>query len=351
MTLFTRLTYNENDWEIPSGHLWSVTNQNNPNIAYENQHGFGHEEWLFNPRYNIAGWQYGYIRGLSRVHQDIQRVYLYTVRKVNGQKLVYYLGYLNNVEVLNEDWDEMFPEASQAYKDYFLSTITEVQQINGNSTVLHNDSLRPVIRFRTEDSESLDTPELVPLFPLHRYKRFQPYQITDEILELFENGTEVYDSTSFIFNPGKASQTERFNRYVGASSKSVLKTHSRIIDQLEQYLGSNYSVKRKNLSIEKTRFNGNIADLVTLEADNSISIYEVKTSLNLRKNIREAIAQLLDYSSHSNGTKIRKLVIVSPCELDNRGEEFLESLNSLVQLDIFYMQYQEGGKTGFISNE
>jgi hypothetical protein len=54
-----RIAWNKNNWEFPSGHKWSKENQGKKNIAYENQYGFGGEEWLFNLRYNIKGYQYG----------------------------------------------------------------------------------------------------------------------------------------------------------------------------------------------------------------------------------------------------------------------------------------------------
>lgn len=84
MELFTRLTFNENNWIVPSGHAWKKENQGKTNIAYENQYGFGHEEWIFNTRYFIDEFQYGYIRGLRRFHSPkskVDKVHLDTVKK------------------------------------------------------------------------------------------------------------------------------------------------------------------------------------------------------------------------------------------------------------------------------
>jgi len=61
-----RITWNEFNWEKPSGHFWTKENQEKSNVAYENQYGFGHEEWLFNPRYRVNGFQYGYVRGVEK---------------------------------------------------------------------------------------------------------------------------------------------------------------------------------------------------------------------------------------------------------------------------------------------
>lgn len=347
MTIFTRLTFNENEWVVPSGHNWKESDQGKPNVPYENQHGFGHEEWLLNARYNIDGWQYGYIRGFRRVYQDVSKVYLYSVRKYQGKNFVYYLGILNDVEILGSSWENGFPEVAQIFDENFSKVIEEVKQTNGNSSAFKQDPFVPVIRFKIDESNLLDTPVLIERFPLNRYKRFQPYQITQEITDLFEYSIIPIANGRFVFNPGKASQTERFNRYAGVSSKSVIKKHSKIIDELEKYLQPIYSLKKNNLSIEKTRFDGNIADIVTKEKNNSISIFEVKTTLNVRKNIREAIAQLLDYSSHAKGIVVNKIVIVTPCTLTEEAKNFLEALKDIISFPIAYIAFSESSSLRF----
>lgn len=341
MTIFTRLTFNENEWVVPSGHYWKESDQGKPNVPYENQHGFGHEEWLLNSRYNIDGWQYGYIRGFRRVYEDVSKVYLYSVRNYQGKNFVYYLGILNDVEVLGSDWENELPEVAQVFDENFPKVIEEVEQTNGNSSAFNQDPFVPVIRFKIDESNLLDTPVLIEGFPLNRYKRFQPYKITQEISDLFENSIIPFANGRFVFNPGKASQTERFNRYAGVSSKSVIKKHSKIIDELEKFLEPTYSLKKNNLSIEKTRFDGNIADIVTKEKNNSISIYEVKTTLNVRKNIREAIAQLLDYSSHAKGTLVNEIVIVTPCALTEEAQSFIAALKDIISFPIVYMAFSQ----------
>lgn len=39
-----RITWNSNNWEYPCGHPWSENNHVKTNIAFENKHGYGHEE-------------------------------------------------------------------------------------------------------------------------------------------------------------------------------------------------------------------------------------------------------------------------------------------------------------------
>src|ERR1044072_4403443 len=80
--IFTRLTSNENHWELPSFHRWNLEDQGKKNVPFENQYGFGHEEWLLNSRYIVNGFQYGFIRGIQDSDPEVKRfeeVHLYTV--------------------------------------------------------------------------------------------------------------------------------------------------------------------------------------------------------------------------------------------------------------------------------
>ncbi len=350
MELFTRLTFNENNWIVPSGHPWKEKNQGKTNIPYENQYGFGHEEWIFNSRYYIEGFQYGYIRGLRRFYtpeNKAERVHLYTVKKEAQEKLIYYLGFINDVHLLDDNWELTFPKVAKVYKEYSQLVKDEVEKSKGDKAGLSKDEFIPVVRFKIENAFLYDEPIVIKNFPLERYKRFQPYRITNEILSIFSLVKIEKRGLPFKFAPGKASQTERFSRYSSASEKSIIKTHSKIVDRLEQFLKPNYSLGKENISIEKTRFKGNIADVVTIETDGSISIYEVKTNVIARRNIREALAQLLDYASHSENVKINKIVIVSPCKIEETDTAFLKELRRVIKYSISYFSFNDEAKPIF----
>ena len=63
-----RITYNKNNWEYPSGRYLHNNGEVDSSSAYENIHGYGHEEWLFNARYRIGEYQYGYINGVEKMN-------------------------------------------------------------------------------------------------------------------------------------------------------------------------------------------------------------------------------------------------------------------------------------------
>jgi hypothetical protein len=346
--LFTRLTFNSNNWEYPSGHHWKKSNQGKSNIPYENQYGFGHEEWLFNLRYNVDSWQYGYIRGLKSAKTLLDKVHLYTINIENGQREIYYVGILNKVEPLDSRWNLKFPRAAKAFSKYEPSVIDELENVNAVADILKRDEFIPTVRFRISDMEQFPEPILLSGFPLSRYKRFQPYKITPEISRLLATGKAVSALDHFKFVAGKANQTSRYKKYMTGGSKTVIKKHTEIVDKLEKFLSPEYSLAKNNISIEMTKFKGCIADIVTKERDKSMSIYEVKTKIELRRNIREAIGQLLDYTSFSDSTTINKLVIVAPCKLDKDGKAFISSLEKLVKIPIEFLEFDETIKEFFI---
>lgn len=116
-----------------------------------------------------------------------------------------------------------------------------------------------------------------------------------------------------------------------------------MIIALETFLGPIYSVANGNLSIELTRFSGNIADLVTWVDEVNICIYEVKTGATARRNIREAIAQLLDYALHSAQLTVEKLIIVSPVALKQKDLTFIRDLQRSINIPIAYLEYTPKG--------
>ena len=111
---FTRLTSNFNNWKTPSGRDGKCTSSNG--TLYEEIHGFGWEEWLFEeyqanknkPNHTC----HGFIQAFNNKNPNvvIERLYLYT--KVDKNNLgikpgCYYVGYIDNVKKItpipNED--------------------------------------------------------------------------------------------------------------------------------------------------------------------------------------------------------------------------------------------------------
>ncbi len=346
LELFTRLTSNDNNWELPSGHLWKKKDQGSKHIAFENQYGFGHEEWLLDPRMRIGEFQYGFIRGLLEVDssQPLQRVYLYTVVKDRTRNLVYYVGTISNVSLIKNDLAEqrkIGPVITQLRQE----RIREILEVHGDPSGLTKYPFQAVIKFHIDSASFFDEPVSQPNFDLFKYKRFKPYKLDGSIDSVFDAPQET--DGPVILVPGKADQTSVYSRKGKASSKTIIKLHTEIVTALEVFLGPIYSAANHNISIELTRFSGNIADVVTWDDDTRICIYEVKTGASARRNIREAIAQLLDYALHAAQLTVEKLVIVSPVAPRNSDLSFIRELKSSISIPLTYLEYIPKGDIHF----
>jgi len=342
MKKFARLTYNANGYQKPSGHPWKKSNQGKKNISYENQYGYGHEEWLFNPNFQKDGYQYGFVRGLTLDKTSFfEEVHLYTVKKERGKNLVFYLGYINNVEGIINNEEIQEEVAPSVYDPYFKEMLAEIEEINGDtSRLLEKKYYEPSVRFKVTDKHLETEPVLLPNFDLGRYKRFMAYDLTENFLDQVAKTKK----RSTGFKAGKAKQSIEYGRTAVGRTTTVTKLHSEITKSLEKYLKPKYSISKKNISIEMTRFDNCIGDVVTFLPSKKIDIYEIKTTSNARKNIREALAQLLDYSVHSK-EKVNQLIIVSPARLDKSNKKMLKKLNKLIDYPIAYLYYDFESKS------
>ena len=78
-------------------------------------------------------------------------------------------------------------------------------------------------------------------------------------------------------------------------------------------------------------------DVVVKEGDGFI-FYEVKVASSLKRVIREALGQLMEYSYY-DATKIaKKLVIVSDYPLDDKNGAYLEFLRNNFNIPVEYKQ-------------
>jgi len=339
-----RITWNEKRWELPSGHVWSKANQEKKNIAHENQYGFGGEEWLFNTRYEIEGFQYGFIRGLWEVTNIdfINIAYLYTINPQTKERLL--IAKINNIELLDPDNLPLY--VTNVFDRYKNEMISELQDVKADISRFKHYDFYPIIKFRMEDAEIFDKPHLInELKKGNKYNRFKPYTVKDDLQQLIDKQLIVQP---FVFSPGKRkNDNSSYTKTSSGKSTFIKGVHAQIVNDLENYLYPEFSINNKNISIEKTIFGENIADLVTQNKDKSYSIFEVKTSYNTRFNIRDAIGQLLDYALWHDNLMIKELVIVAPGIILNEHIAYLRRLNSNLILSLKFLKYDTSIKEKF----
>ena len=129
----TRLTSNQNNWDKPSGSNGKCgLIKKSP---YEGEFGFGWEEWLLNDYHNpsqqLEGYCYGFIQAFhkkNKAKRILQRVYLYTKVCVDKNTFDFYLGSIDNLEVLNAtDWSKDLINKKQ---EFCKKAATDLDNVN-----------------------------------------------------------------------------------------------------------------------------------------------------------------------------------------------------------------------------
>lgn len=331
-----RLTWNKNNWEFPSVHQWKQKNQGNSNIAYENQYGYGHEEWLFNKRYTFDGYQYGYLRGVDHMSEKdrfIDEVVLYTINDDTKERSI--VASIKSIEII-AGYDKELKKFLPLYKKYEEDMMNELKEVNADYKHFKKDHLLPNVKFHWEDVIIYNNPIQSEFLESNKYNRFQPYKIDSELQELIQN--DVIISTSLVFQPGKASTIKGYEKNVTGGKSIIRRSHSEITDDLYDYLLKINNYSTDQLSAELTKVGGAIVDLAVKENEGLI-IFEAKTCAVGLLNIRQALGQLFEYAFLDGKSKIKKLVIVGPSGLKSYESEYFNRLKSLLQIPLEYWEY------------
>tara|TARA_R110000868_G_scaffold387260_1_gene655789 strand:- start:521 stop:1996 length:1476 start_codon:yes stop_codon:yes gene_type:complete len=334
-----RLTWNSNNWETPCGHSWHPKNQRNSAIAYENQYGFGHEEWLFNERFRIGGYQYGYIRGVNNLSEDVEfldQITLYTIRDDKQRCLV---GNIHNVEII-EGYEEEEEKIENLIASYMPSMLDELKKVNADYDRFKNDYLLPNVKFKWDEADLFNEPFSVDFLDGAEFNRFQAYRLQEELEVSIER--EFVKKVKFDFQHGKASNTAEYTKSISNKKTKVKRRHGEITDDLYDYLISQ-GFKKENISVEKTRVGGAIVDVV-LKHDEEFDLFEVKTSNTALKNIRQALGQIFEYALMDGEITCKRLVIIGPAELKEQEKDYFNRLKDLIQMKLEYWGYRSQEK-------
>lgn len=331
-----RLTWNTNNWELPSGHKWDQSKQGKTNVAYENQHGFGHEEWLFNPRYRKGEHQYGYIRGIQKMSieaETIDKAVLFSIDPNSKQR--YLIAEIVDVEII-EGYDVELNKAEKLFAKYDQDNETELKEVEANYKVLRTEPIRPNIKFKWIDAEIYNDPIPVSFLGDSKYNRFQPYKIEGDLDDLLNSESE--NKSIFNYQSGKASTTQSYSKNVKGGKKSVQRNHSNITDDLYDFLHKVEGYSKEQLSAERTRIGGAIVDFV-IDEKVGYRLFEAKTSSTGLQNIRLAIGQLLEYAFTDEQVNIKELIIVGPAQLKQPEIAYFDRLKEVIKIPLAYWAY------------
>lgn len=168
-------------------------------------------------------------------------------------------------------------------------------------------------------------------------------QTFDKMIEIYvrieggidENLLEKKDySLGFSFNPSEHQLPNEYSFDTTERKIFVKAVHSKIQVELIKELKSEFG--DKNVAVEQ-KIGYNEIDVVVKDGDEFI-FYEVKVASNLKKAIREALGQLMEYSYYGAKKLAKKLVIVSNYKLDGKNATYLDFLRKEFGLPLEYKQ-------------
>lgn len=329
-----RLTWNDNNWEFPSGHFHNISKQGDSDVAYEKQYGYGHEEWLFNARYRLDDYQFGYIRGVDGLGSEVyflKEILLYTIKESDKQR--YIIGKISNIQILDEDDIADFKPVYDQYKNDMLS---ELRSVGADWKHFKKEGLFPNIKFKWTDFEQYNEPIKSEYLKSSKFNRFQPIKLTAEIEENLKHELSIINR--FKFNSGKSDSVGNYIKQTKKSSVIVNKVHVTIVDELYKYLNQKGDYLFNQLSAETSEIGGAIPDLV-IEEEDGYTIFEVKSSATALKNIRQALGQIFEYAFLDNSLIIKRLVMVGPAPLHVTEKRYLNTLKSLIKVPLEYWEF------------
>jgi len=331
---YCRICWNTSGWRYPTGDARKIETKG----SFTLEHGFGHEEWLFNYEWLIKGYRFAFLQPIARFyHKYVGQscsVLLYTVTP-ESEKLI--VGRIDNIYVPTE------LELTKALKTmiqrgWVKQMRQDVESIGGNISQLSTNRIKPNIainiRFKPKDVTIYD-PRLrvVGDHKILRIPRYQPLD-WDDGFPSFDDQPPKKILTTPIDNPLR-SELERTRS--AQESCSVDPRHIRLQNNLYKYLCKIHGSRL-------IQYEQDFVDLIVNKKTGKI-FYEIKMEPTVKRCIRLAVGQLLEYSHYPDAERARQIIVVGDAESSQDDIKYLNKLRRKYRLPIYYARFNwEAGK-------
>lgn len=326
MEKIARLCWNTYGWRRPSGRK----GKSKFNESYENEMGFGHEEWLLDDSKIMPnGYHYGFLEPLrvqsGKHYNKVYDIHIYTF---SPDKQRVYIGCLKNAVGVSAS-------ESQKVYDYYKKKgwIEELQQdilYVGGTVSDFSPSFMFNVKFRFEDAviKYSNQPILsASSIPSPRYS------LMDK-----KKGFKFEKS---INGETKHLDTSIFERIVKAGKIQIDPFHKKIQNAVADLLKEQYVDLQVETSANGTKERVDIKGFSKKEQE--WHFFEVKT-MSAKRSIREALGQILEYAHYPNVDLAKKLFIIGPEPPDEHDKAYLKLLREKYNLPIWFrwFSFKEG---------
>ena len=141
----------------------------------------------------------------------------------------------------------------------------------------------------------------------------------------------------FKFRPGCTVKPSTSRTSLGRRTLDRQLRHNDLQYRLYQVLSKKFG--KKAVGTEVLTGNGTQIDAV-LKRTGGYWFYEIKTGTTARSCIREALAQLLEYSYWPGSQNAKRLIIVGEPSLDDKAKQYLQTMRKKFNLPVYYEQLE-----------
>jgi len=332
-----RITWNTNGWIKPSGLIGKSTN-----ASFEYEHGFGHEEWLFDGDKVIDGYKYGFLEPIHKFRSKYEgQIFDLTLYTRDGESN-------NNFWVTNlKDVEVLLPEESEKilalYKkegwyDEMKADLYNLNLDSGQLDIWIKEGADQLFNVKFKASQLNEIPaELIPVLNDNEIasNRYILMDLSSDLHEKIEDSVKIgfsfEDSGSEEADLGTKSKRTGRKREIELELK-----HNILQTKFLKYLQKKYGkaiVKRECTAYGASRID------VTRKTDTGYIFYEIKNYNSLRTSIREGIGQLLEYCLYPNVNEAESIVLVSHVAPSDEVKNYIHHLKNFIKLPFSYIHF------------
>lgn len=333
-----RLCWNDQYWQKPSG--WDGKSNNED--TFEARTGYAHEEWLLDKSKIIDGYHYGFLQQVSnninKYRGEVFHIDLYTINDLTKER--WWIGKIKNVEIISEE------ESAKIYsiyleKKWIQEMTSQLDLVGANVESFENSNPRHFtnLKFKIDNLELLDTPARINNYK--KYIRSTYYsnlvnKINDPQLDCPESNKR------FNFIPGHNEGKQNTKAEYGKHCSDINLVHNKMQTMIYNQLVAKHG--RENVGTEQGTGYGSLID-IAVKMNNSFIFYELKTSNSIKICIREALAQLLEYSYWSENNIASKLIIVSQNVITPEAKSYLLKLRKDLKIPVYYQRFNNADES------
>lgn len=321
MEKIARLCWNTNEWRRPSGRK----GKSKSNESYENEMGFGHEEWLLDDSKIMPdGYHYGFMEPLrvesGKHYGKVYDIHLYTF---SPTKQRVYIGCLKNAVGVSA-------EESQKVFNYYKKKgwLDEMQQdilFVGGTVRDFSPSFMFNVKFKFDDAIIYYSNQPIlsaSSIPSPRYN------LMDKKKDFkFEKDTD---------GKTKVLDTSVFERVVEAGKIQIDPLHKKIQNAVVNLIKEQYTNLKVESGTDDAKQRIDIKGYSKKEKE--WHFFEVKT-MSAKRSIREALGQILEYAHYPNVDLAQKLFIIGPEPPDEHDKVYLKLLRQKYNLPVWFRWY------------